>query len=288
MQVSLKYEYGRYGDSPGVGGVATCSNHHVLPYYVIKFFGLLCAALAKKKKDDDMYNYLAKLHSLTNAAAADAFIRIIRTEPRGGSNLLYHLPRGAIFQNYVAKIAWIGYNLFTGPAAIYRTSDPGQGLEPVRPASLPMDRWAKINQLWKAIQGLNLPHTSGTTAATRPVDYRQAASSARSFLNDFSNMAPWQTRVSDWLAEVDDDTSKKTYRIVVMTDNDAYDKDPLAFKQCHLKPRDGDTTGTWDKDHYLRIIKITGGAKGKAFCSLKSGAPEEAQLNRPFVDVFGV
>jgi hypothetical protein len=77
------------------------------------------------------------------------------TDPRVVA--LAQMPANADRGTVHTYLFWMPLNLFVGPSADYRTFDPGGGLEPVKPLTLPAFRWAAVHQIPAAMRALGIP-----------------------------------------------------------------------------------------------------------------------------------
>jgi hypothetical protein len=293
--ISIKYTYSRFGGGPGVGGNAACSNHHVLPYYAMEYIGLLWCVLAKGQD-----KYAERLATLVTQAVIGNMIaampakdgvyyiaeRASPSNPNPGPN--------PDFAAFTGAFAWLGENLFTGPAATYRLVDPSQRTEPEKPTSFPDKRWKALNALWQLVSGVGvLPHETGVrrqidveeSKATKIIDAAMAC-----FFR--ANAPSHQTIVSDWCAVLEGDIAKgaKTrYRVNVQVLNTSTEVDRV---------RQSDGTFAWCKldlvasggqiatDTYRKIIQVTAGATGHVASIKKTGSPTEDRGNADFVTEF--
>lgn len=77
------------------------------------------------------------------------------TDPRVVA--LAQMPANADRGTVHTYLFWMPLNLFIGPRARYRTFDPGGGLEPVKPLTLPAYRWAAVHRIPVTMRELGIP-----------------------------------------------------------------------------------------------------------------------------------
>lgn len=193
------------------------------------------------------------------------------------------------FSNFTGSFAWLGDNLFTGPAASYRVEDPSQRTEPEKPASFPSKRWQKLEALWNQVKGIGqLPHSTGdrkavavtTQAATKIVDAAIAS---------LFGANPHQTVASDWCAKLasDSSSSKARYHIDVNvmgpSEVSQARTNDSSFGWCALEIP---SSPQFVSDKYVRIIQVTGGSNAKVGCVQKNGSPMTQMNAADFVTAF--
>jgi hypothetical protein len=283
MTIKLKYEYERFGNGPGINAERNgdrCSNHHVLPYYVMKYVGLLCAALVKRGtlNTDDK----TRLNELAGNTL-DPLLAVINIDPNDDSRFIFPMrsPAGppAAVSNYVSQVAWVGYNLFTGPSAKFRDVDPSQTVEPTKPASLKTARWESIRKLWDNVKQVNALRTSGETRDISVSD-TNAVAIARAFLDSFqAAAAPHSTVVSDWLAVNGNNIYTCSVGLSSKIMKDPLEKDNI--KNYTLKLNPGSTISGLQAGGYIRIVGFE-----KEACKgvTRQGAPSDG--TKDFVTEF--
>lgn len=277
-KIKITYTYGRYGAGPGVGGNAACSNHHVLPYYVLEYVGLLWVAYAKDHPADT-----ASLNALVGQATVTNMNNAMT-----GSQGDYFVAEGApAFQAFTGAFAWLPDNLFTGPAAPYRVADPSQRVEPEKPASFPPKRWNALAALWESVKSVHPPHTTGERRGVEVTDAKAkeiVEAAQRSFR---PGATVYSTLVSDWSA-VPNKHSNSQYRVDVSVMTQAnVDKarhDDPTFDWCKMELASGALVGT----EYLRVIQVLDGPMGQIACITKAGQPTVTMGNANFVTQFHV
>lgn len=275
-KIKIKYTYSRRGIGPGVGGNQNCSNHHILPYYVMEYVGLLWIAYAKTDS-----SYTVPLTQLVPGGGVVANMSNAMTLETNKTKEYLVAEEAAPFAPFVSAFAWLSSNLFTGPKADYRLVDPSQLLEPDRPPSLPTNRWDRLNAVWTAVKAVHLPHREGDRMNTE-VEEGQAKNiidAAKAALAVGAN--PHTTLVSDWYATLTNEPPKKYKLDVSMMADPQFDRERQGngnFAWCSL----GVGAGT-EKNNYLRVINVI---NGKVACIKKDGQPDAEMGNGVFVTAF--
>lgn len=283
---SIKYTYGRFGVGPGVGGNAVCSNHHVLPYYVMEYIGLLWCALAGDQGQKDQAKYAKALAALV---PTPVMTNMIAAMPATTGEYLV-AEGNAAFANFMGTFAWLGDNLFTGPAATYRVVDPSQRLEPEKPTSFPDKRWKAIDAVWQQVRGIGvLPHETGARMKIEVPDFT-ATKIIEAAMACFHGATPHRTVVSDWCAvTMKDQKTRYLVDVNVLADSSKVDdarKLDRSFDWCEL-----DLVASGERvaqKAYRRIIQVTGGAQGKIASIEKTDSPTKAMGDADFVTAFHV
>lgn len=125
LPASMLKVAGRTGSSGSLDKIRSglFTLHHIIPYNYAYFVGHVIDTLEKfTGVDSELLQKVARI-----------------------KNKIFYISTGSPEQE--KKFAWMGFNLFEGPAGNFRLDDPGHAPETVRPISFKEDLWNKIHEL---------------------------------------------------------------------------------------------------------------------------------------------
>ena len=165
-QVLLKeggYGLGKRADAPtAVQNLRddAYSLHHVLPYRYPLFVGFLAekyrTTFVPQASRGDWPTALTY-----NDPVGPKVAKVLKVVSRFGANQ-HDLP---------SKFAWMGPNLFQGPAGNLRTDDPGSGRETIRPCSMKQKLWDNLMRLGDKIEALGVSFPSDGVGSRAKTTY---------------------------------------------------------------------------------------------------------------------